>query len=365
MGWAEKLPSGRYRGLYRDGFGNKRSAGIFTSKDLAKRKATAKEDQQRENPTRPAPTMTWGEWLPKWTVLRAVEEGTQKIDDQRIGKHLKPRWGHVLLKDIRQQDVQEWVAELRGAMAPTSVEKCYHLLSGSMKAARKAQLIVESPCHDIDLPKAGPSPERFLEVEECAALREPLEDADRLIVDVLLGTGMRMGEAQGLHKEHIDLKRKTISIEWAWDKAARRMKPPKDHEKRVIPIGDTLTRTLAVVIKRDGLSDPAPVRYVAGRSVRSGLLLAHIDGRPYDADNFGKRFQAAARVAQVGEGDDKRRLGKVRPHDLRHTYAGRLVRAGVPIQQVQKLLGHASLRTTQRYASLADSQWESVRGVLG
>lgn len=187
----------------------------------------------------------------------------------------------------------------------------------------------------------------------------------RLIIDVLIGTGMRMGEAQGLHKEHIDLKRKTISIEWAWDKAARRMKPPKDHEKRVIPIGDTLTKLLAAVIKRDGLGETAPVPYVAGRSVRSGLLLAHVDGRPFDADNFGKRFQAASRVTWVGEGDDKCRLGKVRPHDLRHTYAGRLVRAGVPIQQVQKLLGHASLRTTQRYASLADSQWESVRGVLG
>ncbi|MEV4236437.1 MULTISPECIES: site-specific integrase [unclassified Nocardia] len=69
-------------------------------------------------------------------------------------------------------------------------------------------------------------------------------------------------------------------------------------------------------------------------------------------------------IADFPAAEFTRRLGKVRPHDLRHTYAGRLVRAWVPIQQVQKLLGHASLRTTQRYASLADSQWGSV-GVLG
>ncbi|WP_245714148.1 tyrosine-type recombinase/integrase [Nocardia vaccinii] len=55
----------------------------------------------------------------------------------------------------------------------------------------------------------------------------------------------------------------------------------------------------------------------------------------------------------------------LRPHDLRHTYAGHLVRAGVPLQLVQKLLGHASIRTTQRYASLADSQRENVRSILG
>lgn len=366
MGWAEKLPSGRYRGVYRDAFGKKRSAGLFTSKDTAKRKAAAKEDEHRENPVRPTPDVTWSEWLPRWQALRTVEEGTQKIDNQRIGKHLTPRWGGTLLKDIDQQDVQEWVAELRQIVAPTTVAKCYHLLSGSLNAARKARLIVDNPCHDIDLPKAGPSPERFLEAEEYLALREPLEEADRLIVDVLIGTGMRMGEAQGLHKEHIDLKRKTIVVEWAWDKAARRLKPPKDHEKRVIPIGDSLTESLVSVFQRQGgLGEPAPVPYVAGRSVRSSLLLAHVDGRPFDADNFAKRFQAAVRVAWVGDGADLRRIGKVRPHDLRHTYSGRLVRAGVPIQQVQKLLGHASLRTTQRYASLGESQWESVRGVLG
>ncbi|MFE2999353.1 tyrosine-type recombinase/integrase [Nocardia sp. NPDC059246] len=363
MGWAEKLPSGRYRGVYRDANGQKRSAGIFTTKEIARRKATAKEDSERENPTRPTPALSWNEWLPRWTAQRTVEEGTLSIDTRRINKHLVPRWGSVLLTDITQPDVQEWVASL--PLAPTTVDKCYRLLSGSMKAARKANLIHENPCVDIKLPKPGPSPERHLEDEEFSALREPLDIFDQLVIDVLVGTGMRMGEAQGLHKEHIDLKRKVISVEWAWDKEARRLKAPKDTERRSIPIGETLTATLLAVIKRDGLGEPSPVRYVAGRSVRSGLLLAHTDGRPFDQDNFAKRFQAALRVAWVGEGDDRRRLGKVRPHDLRHTYAGRLVRAGVPLQQVQKLLGHASIRTTQRYASLADSQWENVRNILG
>ena len=43
----------------------------------------------------------------------------------------------------------------------------------------------------------------------------------------------------------------------------------------------------------------------------------------------------------------------------------RLVRTQVPLQHAQKLLGHASIRRTQRYASLADSQWENVRSILG
>ncbi|WP_433685830.1 tyrosine-type recombinase/integrase [Nocardia sp. CA-119907] len=90
------------------------------------------------------------------------------------------------------------------------------------------------------------------------------------------------------------------------------------------------------------------------------------DAKLADANLRGATFRRIVQRRAVPRGSDqKRRLGKVRPHDLRHTYAGRHVRGGVPIQQVQKLLGHASLRTTQRYASLGDSQWESVRGVLG
>ncbi|WP_327141355.1 tyrosine-type recombinase/integrase [Nocardia sp. NBC_01327] len=295
-----------------------------------------------------------------------MDEGTQKIDDHRINKHLVPKWGTVLLTDIAQPDIQDWVAELRKTLAPTTVEKCYRLLSASMKSALQAEVVTVNPCHDIELPKPGPTPERYLEDDEFNALRAPLDDFDQLVVDVLIGTGMRMGEVQGLHREHIDLKRKTISIEWAWDKAAKRMKSPKDYERRVIPIGEGLTKILAATIKRNGLGVPAPVRYVEdGRAIRSGLLLAHTDDRPFDQDNFRDRFLAATRVTWVGDGEDKRRLGKVRPHDLRHTYAGRLVRAGVPLQQVQKLLGHSSIRTTQRYATLSDSQWNQVRQVLG
>lgn len=60
------------------------------------------------------------------------------------------------------------------------------------------------------LPKPRPSPERRLEDAEFAALRELLDNFDQLVVDVLVATRMRMGEAQGLHKAHTDLKRKVV-----------------------------------------------------------------------------------------------------------------------------------------------------------
>ncbi|WP_342743168.1 tyrosine-type recombinase/integrase [Saccharopolyspora shandongensis] len=55
----------------------------------------------------------------------------------------------------------------------------------------------------------------------------------------------------------------------------------------------------------------------------------------------------------------------VTPHDLRHTYASWLVQDGVSIKTLSVLLGHASVATTERYAHLADTQWDQVRAVLG
>ncbi|MFE7742606.1 tyrosine-type recombinase/integrase [Nocardia sp. NPDC057455] len=55
---------------------------------------------------------------------------------------------------------------------------------------------------------------------------------------------------------------------------------------------------------------------------------------------------------------------RVRLHDLRHTYASRLLERGIPIEDVSRLLGHASVTTTMRYAHRAKSRWDSVRAAL-
>ncbi|MGP4018295.1 tyrosine-type recombinase/integrase [Saccharopolyspora sp. 5N708] len=50
--------------------------------------------------------------------------------------------------------------------------------------------------------------------------------------------------------------------------------------------------------------------------------------------------------------------------DLRHTYASWILQDGVPIEALSKLLGHASVTTTERYSHLADTQWDAVRAAL-
>lgn len=370
MAWAEKLPSGRYRGLYRDAEGMKRQVpGTFARKEEAVRQAAKKEVEERDSPTPAAArTMTWGEWEPRWQTTRIVAKSTARSDNGRLRDHVRPRWRRTPLRDIDTDSVQKWVTDLTlTGMAPSTVTKCYRLLSASMKAAVNARLIPANPCKGIVLPKPGPMPEHFLDESEISAIKVSLSDFDTLVFETLLGTGMRLGEAMALHWESVDLERREVKIEWAYDPVEQEMKSPKDYERRTIPIGTTLTKVLRGHLKRVGYGHPpsSPVQYPRGARVHTGLVLAHTEGRPFDPSNLRTRFDASVRIAYVGKGKTRRWIGHTRLHDLRHTYASRLLEKGIPIEEVSRLLGHASLATTQRYAHRGKKQWTDVRAVLG
>ncbi|MEV6070035.1 tyrosine-type recombinase/integrase [Nocardia sp. NPDC052001] len=370
MAWAEKLPSGRYSGVYRDAAGKKRRLPkTFARKDDAVRYAGKEEVNQRESPTpADAGKLTWGEWEPRWQARRIVDKSTDRSDQGRLRDHVRPRWEREPVRSITTGMIQLWVTDMaKSGMAPSTVAKNYYLLSASMKEAHKAGVIEMNPCKGVSLPKPGPMPERYLDISETSAIMASLSDFDQLVVDVLLGTGIRLGEAMGLHWENVDLKRRLVAIEWAYDPVEQLMKSPKDHERRTIPIGASLTQRLHRHLSQVGVGKPAPapITYPRAARVHSGLVLAHTEGRPFDPSNLRTRFDASVRIAYVGKGKHRHQIGHVRLHDLRHTYASRLLEAGIPIEEVSRLLGHASITTTQRYAHRAKNQWTDVRAALG
>ncbi|MGW5075177.1 tyrosine-type recombinase/integrase [Rhodococcus sp. NPDC004095] len=365
MAWVEQLPSGRYRGMYRDGSNRKKSAGTFDSKRAAQQAANAAEVGARQLPARS--DVTFGEWCPVWSAGRQVEDSTRREDQKRLARHVLPQWEDDQLADISRADVQAWAIELvESGLSASTVRKIVGVLSSAMKAAVLADLIPANPCTGVELPKIPPSPERWLSSAEVDAIREVLADGHQLAFELLVGTGMRWGEATGLHWDHVDLDAGTIQVVWAHDRAGKFFKPPKTHAKRTIPIGERLANLLDARLEESGYgAPPAGVEYREMRKPGYGLVLGTSAGTPPNGVSFAHALEAAGQAAFVGEGNRRRRVGHVRPHDLRHTYASLLVQSGVPIQAVGKLLGHGSLSVTQRYASVGDSQWDSIRSVLG
>src|SRR4051812_36817813 len=115
MAWPEQLPSGRWRGLYRDAHGKRRSAGTFAHKSAALRAAAAREVDVRRSLVLDADAykQPWSAWCDRWWPTRDVEDSTLRTDEGRLRNHLMPRWADVPIGAIRRNDVKAWAVELR------------------------------------------------------------------------------------------------------------------------------------------------------------------------------------------------------------------------------------------------------------
>lgn len=351
MAWAERLKSGRYRGVYRDAAGVRRSAGTYPHKARAKRAAAAKEEAARRSMRRDpeAYRRLWGEWCDEWWPTRTVEASTLKVDAGRRKRHLDKRWADVPIGSITRQDVKAWCAAMRtDGIGPTTVQRCAHLLSASLAAAVDAEVIDANPAARLRLPGSAKAQERYLTREEYAAVREQMPTTmDQLAVDVAVYTGMRPGEWAGLHWNRVDTVRGIVRVVETFDEPAGRIKAyPKGKKIRDVPLTPELAQALSEERDRRGdLTRGCGVPHAVGQC-RSSLVLTTEGGAVLRNSNWSPIWRDA--VARAG-------IGHARPYDLRHTYASWLLADGVELDVIRVLLGHVSRQTTDIYAHLAQT----------
>lgn len=358
MGWAKKLPSGRYQAKYRDSRNRERSAGTYDHKKRAEAEADEAERKARGTYWRDvdAGRKAWGLWADRgWLPSRSVAPSTAKADRLRLENHLRPRWGSVPVAAITRTEIKLWAADLSaGGLGPESVKRCVHLLSASLAAAVDAEIIPANPAARLKLPGGGSDKERYLTRGEFEMLRSSMAtERDLLVVDLLAYTGLRWGELAGLHRARVDTARQMIRVVETYDESSGLMKAyPKGRRSRDVP----LTADLAVRLDRIAYTaTDCGVKHATGRCV-GPLLVPAAEGGPLRNSNWTPRaWVPALRAADIG---------KVRKHDLRHTYASWLLQSGVPLAEVGRLLGHVSPVTTQRYAHLAELPSAAVLSAL-
>lgn len=377
MAWAEQLPAGGFRGCYRDATGRKRSSKTgddgrpFVRRKQAEAWGTAQEEKaRRTGRDLTAGRMLWGEWCDRWHPTRRIEPSTIRSGAATL-RRVRARWDGVRLDEIRPMALRQWVRELEQHLAPSSVRNHFSLLSASLRVAQTEGLIEMNPCRGIELPPLPPAEERYLTDAEVSRVMYHLDGPYRMLGELLVGTGMRLSEACGLHWHRVDLGRGVVDVIETWDRDAGAMKAyPKGRKRRTVPMTPELTaalvrwhdmRTPRDVCGRDHAKHAAARSRARARGVdpvdrcRSGLVIPGPLGAPMNGHNFGKRQWARA-VESAGV--------DATVHALRHTYASRLVTAGVSLTRVQKLLGHVSIVTTERYAHLQDDGHEEIRAAL-
>jgi site-specific recombinase XerD len=159
---------------------------------------------------------------------------------------------------------------------------------------------------------------------EALVLKRPHESTTLLAVALMVATGVRVNEVVSIKCRDIDLAGRSLRIV---GKGRR--------ERQVYLTNDWIK----------GLTD-AYLEARAALGIEHSHLLFNLRHDPLTAAAMRSRLIKAARHAGVGP--------RVTPHMLRHTAATQLIEAGVDIRYIQRLLGHASLSTTEIYTHVSD-----------
>ncbi len=254
---------------------------------------------------------------------RRWKPSTRQGNRHLLARYLLPFFGAMPVARIARADVRRWFDSL--SATPASANRALPVLSVMMRQAELWDFRPQgsNPCRNMRRYKTAPR-ERFLSVEELKRLGFVLDHAEdtqaAAAIRLLLFTGARLSEITALR--------------WDWIRGTRAVLP------------DSKTGPKAIQL-------PQPARAVLNALPRDSEYVFPNPAGDAPMKNLGYRWLKLR---------DLTGLDDVRIHDCRHTFASHAVMSGLDLYTVGRLLGHADLASTERYAHLAD---EHVRAAAG
>ncbi len=269
----------------------------------------------------------------KYLPYARARKRSIETDISVLNNHLLPSFGEMPISEISKSEIIEFHTRKREAgYAPGTADRMIVLLRFMFNLAIKWEILPRgsNPADQFEFFNESNARERYLSQEEVKRLIAELrksENPDLLnIVTALLFTGCRRGEILNAKWVDIDFDRLVWTIPLT--------KQGKPHR---LPITSELRQFLSALPSK-GNSD--------------FLFPSRRTGKPYKAIFYS--WDRARQNAGMPE---------LRIHDLRHSFASFLVNGGRSLYEVQKLLGHTSSRTTQRYAHLSNDSLASALAV--
>ncbi len=215
-----------------------------------------------------------------------------------------------LINEFKQMRKAQGVKPATINRQMTIMKRAYNI------AMREWEWADGNPVAKVSCEKTNNARDRWLTLEEEKRLLDACPPWLRDIVVFALNTGMRLGEILSLAHKGVDLSRMTVTVFQS-----------KNGERRTIPTNRTVLELLKAKTKI--------------RSLKTDLVFYTQNHTPYHPCNLRRSFNQATKEAGLED---------FRFHDLRHTFATKLVQSGVDLYKVGKLLGHKDIRMTQRYS---------------
>lgn len=260
-------------------------------------------------------------------------------DQTLLDNHLLPAFGHLRMNAITRYDLVAFMQKKVSAnYKPAYCNRFLVLMGFCFNLAIKWNItgVVKNPVKDVERLKVHNKIERFLRQDEAVRLLQAIQESPnpmlRYFVPLALLTGARKRELLDARWEDID-----------FDAQVWRIPITKSGRPRHVPLTDQaleILSTLRVKIP-EVLEQPGVLE--------NPWVLPNIKtGKPFNS--IFNSWDSARRRAGVSD---------LRVHDLRHSFASALINQGIPIYDIQKLLGHQDIKTTERYAHLAPERLRS------
>lgn len=331
MAGYRRLPSGRWQATVRLPDGRRRTRTDPLKGVVRAWAEDLESDIRRKRFTDPnAGKITVAAWHERWLRLKVLELATARKYASHWRMHVQPRWGEVPLSAIEPIDVEEWIADMRRAgVGATTLVQSARLLRQLLTDAVRHQRIAVDPTAGIKLPKVPKHVDRFLTLAEFDALAAQLDDRDVALVTLMAFCGLRWEEAAGLHAHRVDLDRGRIMVvEVLQRDGSIRAYPKSSAGQRLVPLGSRAAEALMPFLPSSG-------------RVFEGL----------DYTNWRRRvFVPAVEAAALAPPAPT-------PHDLRHSYGSWLADGGTPVHDIAELMGHGTLRATERYVHSGEGRF--------
>ncbi|MFJ8099348.1 tyrosine-type recombinase/integrase [Lysinibacillus sp. NPDC096212] len=301
-------------------------------------------------------SITLNNLYPRWKENYAKQHYSArsfKDNCTHLEKRILPIFGDMKLKDIKKVDVVFFVGDLQkkkrrldeqeGELAPSTVHNIYKAFASIMNVAVQWNLIEESPCKNVKLPKLKYEEGTAYNAEQVKLLFERLNNREtaekRLLVELAVVSAARQGELVAIEGKHLNTENNTLLIEQALVNLTGDgiiVKETKGKRKRVVTIPSNIMNDLVTLaaVKKYQLEEAGTER----EWNEHFFLFSNEFGKPYRPDS----------ISQWWDRFMKRNpdLPRIRFHDLRHTSATLLIHAGEHPKVIQSRLGHSNITTT-------------------
>jgi integrase len=293
--------------------------------------------------------ITLGELLRQWLRDYASMNTTDRTQESYmsvIERHLIPGLGKMSLVDLQAQNIQGYYAgklsngraDGKGGLSGRSVVYHHRILSKALDYAVRMGLVVRNVAKVVEPPRVARVTMQILSPEEVGRFLDVARDTDYYVYfATLLYTGLRRGELLALRWRNLDLGKGTLSVvETAYrlGSGEYRIKEPKTPQsRRTVILPPSLVELFKVY-----RFDQELLRIQLGIGLNGDdFVFIRPDGSPVNPNAVSLAFRRI--IKRAG-------LKAIRIHDLRHTHASLMLKAGIHPKVVSERLGHANIGIT-------------------